>query len=662
MRVKTFLLLFISLAVVLPHGPSSAASCVTATTDPLQAASPDELFDCMLAMDAQSRLRVLLLCDLAEIHALAGHNDQALRMLAQATAALEERKQQPSGALPDFGIADAQSRLVRAYSSVKAFDQAIALADSADKPSRKADLLCHIADRLIQAGHAHRGRELLARALAIIHSSGEETTVLRDAALSYVKLGDWDKAIATAQLMDKRWPYLNAVALAEVASACAKSGQPGKAAIVLPQALIVARDYKVKEGTADLKAEALAAIAGAYIDAGQQEQGEAILAEAAKVADASDLKTFALAKLVPVYAKAGRYEQARRIADSVTYLPSRLEALVSIADVYLERGQPQQALDALEAGWQFFKTIKFNLPEFWAERLSALAATFVRAGQPARASEILLHALQQVRIESKYLQREHLLVIAKTYAQARLELDAAARDLVRKICNHESLPVSPEEAERRRRVEEAADHFIRRWHETLDLNPLFDELYVTDPKQRYVNVAWFAGVYQFLTASGEGATVDKDVDEATLRAGFMAFWNWYYLTTEYDLAYGKENEPLVAPPGIKPLMEAMKAVKLNPKRMTRAAVMEFAAKANAVVAAYRSLLPPSAFQSSLYQSNVKRHDTPDEESRSVRIEHGFRGYGVPETVEVYALERGVFRFYFIEESGKMKVLTLGFEL
>ncbi|HKP14088.1 MAG TPA: hypothetical protein VJZ91_18345 [Blastocatellia bacterium] len=96
--------------------------------------------------------------------------------------------------------------------------------------------------------------------------------------------------------------------------------------------------------------------------------------------------------------------------------------------------------------------------------------------------------------------------------------------------------------------------------------------------------------------------------------------------------------------------------------MTRAGVMEFAAKANAVAAAYRPLLPPSAFQSPLYQSNVKRHDALNEESKSVRIGHGFRDYGVPETVEVYALECGVFHFYFIEEGGKMKVLTLDFEL
>ena len=404
-------------------------------------------------------------------------------------------------------------------------------------------------------------------------------------------------------------------------------------------------------------------MADAYTNIGEKDKGEALLAEALEVARKDDSNILEVEEIAKAHAKAGRIEQAKLIADSAKYRGTRFNVAMQIAETYLDAGQRQKAIETIEPEWQFFKNRKYNLPQAWPDDLRALAVTFARAAQPDKAAEVLLSALQQVRTQDKSSQVGNLFIVALAYATAKLEPNEAARDLLRKICNREPLPVSPEEQAMRRRVEEAADHFIRRWHETLDLNVLFDELYVTDAKQRWINVAWFAGVYQFMTATAGGPAVDKDVDEATLRAGFMAFWNMAYLSQEYGLTHGKRNEPLARPPGVEALIAAMRGVKLDPKRMSRAAVIEFVAKANAVAAAYRPALSPANFQSRLYQSNLKGYEgSQSEDSRGVRILHGFPGYGIPETVEVYRLRRGVFDFYFVEENGKLRVLTLGFEL
>jgi hypothetical protein len=192
---------------------------------------------------------------------------------------------------------------------------------------------------------------------------------------------------------------------------------------------------------------------------------------------------------------------------------------------------------------------------------------------------------------------------------------------------------------------------------------LFDEMYVTDPKQRFHNAALFYGVYQFLTGSG-GPAVDKDVDARVLRAGFMAFWNMAYLSDEYNLAHKtSEREELKEPPEIESLKRQSEKIELDPKRMRAAAVMQFAAKANAIAAVYRKALPPAAFQTAAYQKNLaQRRAVEDKYEKPYRVVKGFEQFGISDNVEIYNIKRGLFDLFFVEERGQLRVLTLGFEL
>lgn len=224
--------------------------------------------------------------------------------------------------------------------------------------------------------------------------------------------------------------------------------------------------------------------------------------------------------------------------------------------------------------------------------------------------------------------------------------------------------LTPEEKEKLRRVEEAADRFIERWHETLDLNVLFDEMYVSNPEQRSRNVGLFYGVYKFLAGTGYDPAIGKGIDEAVMREGFMAFWNMFYLMDEYRLAFEKsEDQDAVPPPEIAEAVNKMKRIKFDEKRVILAQVRQFIERANLVSTIYRKHLTREVFDSPLYKANLKKcgEESRGRESR-FSIERGFSDYGVGTEREVYNLQHCVFDFYFVEEAGHLKVLTLGFEL
>jgi hypothetical protein len=49
----------------------------------------------------------------------------------------------------------------------------------------------------------------------------------------------------------------------------------------------------------------------------------------------------------------------------------------------------------------------------------------------------------------------------------------------------------------------------------------------------------------------------------------------------------------------------------------------------------------------------------NKERRALQIRDGYESLGVKKGTKVYEVEQDIFNFFFIEESGKLKVLTLG---
>jgi hypothetical protein len=231
------------------------------------------------------------------------------------------------------------------------------------------------------------------------------------------------------------------------------------------------------------------------------------------------------------------------------------------------------------------------------------------------------------------------------------------------------IPISPfrEESDKQRECEAMADRFIKRWHETLDLNILFDEMYVSNPEQRQRNVAMFYGVYKVITGAVE-VKVEKGFTDEIFQAGFFAFFNLFYLSTEAKIVVpNKEdyNRYVQLPPDLIKADEALEKLNLSDTVMSVEPVKKYIEVTNLKLAYWRKKFPPKVFESATYKPNLQEFYREWKETQSkkdFRIEQGFKDFGVKEEVEVYYLRRGVFEFYFIEEAGKLKVLTLGYEL
>jgi hypothetical protein len=146
-----------------------------------------------------------------------------------------------------------------------------------------------------------------------------------------------------------------------------------------------------------------------------------------------------------------------------------------------------------------------------------------------------------------------------------------------------------------------------------------------------------------------------------MREAFFAFWNMWYSNDEYRLCF-KESEgfDLKEPPELASLGDNPG---LNEKRMSRSQVERFVSWSKGVALVYRKYLTAGVFDSPRYQKNLANHHAiHDEYEKRFRITSGMSNFDVPDSTPVYYLRRGIFEFYFIEENGKLKVLTLGFEL
>jgi TonB family protein len=228
-------------------------------------------------------------------------------------------------------------------------------------------------------------------------------------------------------------------------------------------------------------------------------------------------------------------------------------------------------------------------------------------------------------------------------------------------------PLSLEEQEKYRRASEAADQFIRRWHETLDLNVLFDEMYVSDPGQRRKNAELFYGVYIFLTGTGGDPAIEEGIDEQVMREGFFAFWNAAYLGQEYGLVCSRpEDNDSALNDKLEKAREKLRKGgrrELDETKMRLKPVRNYIARVNVISSLLRKRLPVEVFSSACYEENSRRQQSWwGGAAPSFRIIRGMEDFGVPPDVEVYWIERGIFEFYFVEEGGVLKVLTLGFEL
>jgi tetratricopeptide (TPR) repeat protein len=589
--------------------------------------------------------------DLAAMYVEAGHKSKALEFLSQAEINLTESN---------------DLRLCLTLVRAEQYDRVIKLLGKIQKLEDRVDTSARIAKTLAEHNQNEKAAEILSQVIANFKPVAREAFILSNIAVTYAKIGQFAKALQFARRIQSRWAHVRAEALTEIAFEYTKKGNKGEASAILKQAHDIAKIIGNGEVELWTKGEAFAKVAATYVNNEQKAEALSVLSEGLKIAQKAKTQSISLEKLAIVYAQAKEFEQALLIAKSIDYKPAELDVYLETARELLKESQQAKALTILDQAYEGTRKLKRENDTFKIRRLAEIAILYANANQSSRAYEALHFALQIIRLAYPTTQIGHLIETARGFYKAKLEIDSESRELLRKICAKEPILPSQKELDKRRECEEVADRFIQRWHETLDLNILFDEMYIANPQQRKRNVAMFYGVYKFLTGSA-GPKLDKGFNDEIFQAGFFAFWNSVYLGSESRLVIpnGEEREKheQLALEDAK-YQEGMKKLNLSDKVMSVKPVQQYIEAMNKMLSFLRKGYPREVFETEVYKENLKkRYDQEKNEfEKDFRIIEGFSEYGVKDDVEVYYLKRGVFRFYFVEEEGKPKVLTLGFEL
>src|SRR5262245_52359875 len=163
-----------------------------------------------------------------------------------------------------------------------------------------------------------------------------------------------------------------------------------------------------------VRAEVLGEIARKRLEAGEMEQGGAILAQAVhtaqKIPDTGE-KAKTLARLVRVALAVKQEAQALHIAGTIEDAAVRAQTLAEVAHTYIEAGRYEQALQLANTITDF---------ELKAQVEAAVIRQYLAAGQVDQAQAIAL------RLEDPAAQTRMLIALARYYTEAGDKEKAAA--------------------------------------------------------------------------------------------------------------------------------------------------------------------------------------------------------------------------------------------
>lgn len=212
----------------------------------------------------------------------------------------------------------------------------------------------------------------------------------------------------------------------------------------------------------------------------------------------------------------------------------------------------------------------------------------------------------------------------------------------------------------------AADRFIKRFRETLDVGIVFDEMAVSDaiPRLRKAHPRQFGWVQSSLLDS---------IDDLTARRLYVATTNSYYMGLVYSAKFkGSEliDDHAPMPPKLRELV--LKSHWLRgaldesdvdiPGPASMADLLQYICEWERAAAIYKELIPPDVFDSSIYKENIEilksRREGPEIEVFD--SSEGFESLGLKEHAKVYFVRRDLFTLMLIEENSEFRIL--GFDL
>ena len=235
-----------------------------------------------------------------------------------------------------------------------------------------------------------------------------------------------------------------------------------------------------------------------------------------------------------------------------------------------------------------------------------------------------------------------------------------------------------EEKAKLKQAEELADRFVQRWHETLDLNVLFDEFYTKDIGILNAKALWLIE----LTAQGSDKEIEgyqqriiDQVGAEEIQHRMFQFANLLALAEEGDLALGKDflenkNDTGEKDPKIEKLKELGEKLEAKDKETGQGLFDEFWCVPNSNQACnegiltlklisswVKEFLPSTIFAEAAYQKAFAEKYSSKQESEVINWSSDYeKMFGVSSDTHLFQIQRGVFTLLIMEKNNQFKVL------
>lgn len=288
--------------------------------------------------------RVIALGIVAAAYAKNGQRQKATELFAYIESEIPKLRNAPDTLNSPHGISFtdpspyvvALRDLAKRYANAEFFDKAVQTANQIEEPDQKAEALRSIALIAFDLGHREQAGQI-----AFSLKKKVKQLVLIEIASRYASAGCPDQALEIVEFVKD--PGKN-FALHNIAEAYRRANQ-------LEQALQVAT--MISDAFLNLKGATLAAIARAFVQAGQEKRALKL----AKTPTHIQIKAFILTGIAEGYAANGQIPQAVKLFNQISDGEIRIRSLNWITRLLTDKKQYQQGL-------QFLQGIKpQNLPE-----------------------------------------------------------------------------------------------------------------------------------------------------------------------------------------------------------------------------------------------------------------------------------------------------------
>ena len=205
----------------------------------------------------------------------------------------------------------------------------------------------------------------------------------------------------------------------------------------------------------------------------------------------------------------------------------------------------------------------------------------------------------------------------------------------------------------RQQLEQTAQSFVEAYRKRRDFKDCFQAFFVRDAVERMKRARFFESM-DMDPALIQDATTDE------LARAYVAVMNYHFASLAYEFNYPEAPVPQELTShkeDYRYLLSVIGSSQAATAVVTKQDLARFTGEFEYAAEVYRRLLPADAFKS----SNYKRRVAENTSAGTLDKLNGLPAFGIPEGTAVFALSKDMFDFYFINDHGHYRVVTLGFD-